>query len=169
MQAMASHSAPHREVKLCQQTGEIQVKSLPYTGPGPWGLTEAGVDISWLEELCSTSQNVPEKLWRSPSISTGRWTRHIVLKDWLAGHSRKSLRQFLSLPARHPLFPPSLPWLCILSASDKEQIYLSIGSLLNIAKGKRLCVDWGPGQGFWVCHHRNHLWGKKAHLVCHTS
>lgn len=46
MQAMASHRCATQGSEALSANRRNSSKSLPYTGPGPWGLTEAGVDIS---------------------------------------------------------------------------------------------------------------------------
>lgn len=166
-----------REVNLCQQTIEIQVITSIHR---PWALgTHWGGGWHQLTGGAATqgapplSCAMPHRMFQrnfDTALHTGRWTRHIAVKDGLTGHSRKSLRQFLSSTSKAPTPPrPQPSWLCVLSAPDKEQIYLSIGSLLdNVAEGKRLCVDWGPGQGFRVTAETT-FGGGRLVWFCHTS
>lgn len=145
----ASYGKPQvchaEEVKLGQQTREIQVSHFhtQALGLGDWlrqGLTSADWRSSHPKstspELRNTSQNVPEKLW-SCHLCIQAGEQGIAVKDWLARHSRKSLRQFLSSASKAPtLPPPCLPGSVSYLLLTKNKLILASAVFSTLRKGR---------------------------------
>lgn len=85
-----------------------------------------------------------------PFVCTVGVSKACVFEDFPVGLSRKSLRHFYKQGTNS--FPSS-SWLWVLSAPNKEWLYLGIGRPAIFSEpqaggdGQRSCVDWGPGQG----------------------